>query len=113
MVLELEPASFAFSGESPMDFTGAGEGSFSAGPQETFWVWKNSYARVLAKLHDPNTYDSYIGKNNALYLSELWYIACLGGDLFLRHMKRTAILLLWPIEPTEVNKVNSEINFFF
>lgn len=36
MVLELEPASFAFSGESPMDFTGAGEGSFSAGPQETF-----------------------------------------------------------------------------
>lgn len=32
---------------------------------------------------------------------------------FFKHVKRTAILLLSPIEPTEVNKVNSEINFFF
>lgn len=106
MVLRLEPASFAFNGESPMDFSGAGEGSISAGPQETFWIWKISYARVLAKLHDPNMYNPYAGKNRALYLSKLWHIAYLGGNLFLTHMRRTAILLLSPIEPSEVNKVN-------
>lgn len=63
MVSELEPASFAFSGESPVDLAGAGEGSFSAGPQETFWVWNNSYARALAKLRDPNVYDNLYREN--------------------------------------------------
>lgn len=96
-----------------MEFSGAGEGSFSAGSQERFWVWKKPCSTVLAKFYDPNMYDTYIRKNNALYLSKLWYIISLGGNLLLKRTKRTAILLLSPTDPTEVNTVNAEIILFF
>lgn len=45
--------------------------------------------------------------------SQLWHIICLRGNLFLKHMEMTAILLLSLIEPTEASAANAEMNLFF
>lgn len=79
MVLELESDSSAFSGESPMDFAGIGEGFFYAEPQKTFWVWKNSYARIL-------TWSKYVQPLHREKQCSVPFKTCLEGNLFLKHM---------------------------